>query len=265
MVVDNIMTGERFENLSIVCRLPLLLIVLLSCFSLSILFINVDSTVISVYGAQEQSSQPLVIQQYQTHAGTLLQLVSSNDTIDTNDDVNATTTPSLSPLAGIQIAYPNEWLVNDLGNGTVRFSSPLRTDLMRFTVNVVNLPSSMANMTLDNIVELNLNTSRQLLSNFSLIESNATTISSENQSAYRIVYTNTNKDPSFPLKFKTMQIFTIKDSQLYTISYVSEASQYGRYLPTIENMIDSVAFTDDTGLQTTQNNKLRYGPDIMRI
>ncbi len=117
---------------------------------------------------------------------------------------------------------------------------------MRFTVNVVNLPSSMENMTLDNIVELNLNTSRQQLSNFSLIESNATTISSENQSAYRIVYTNTN----IPLKFKTMQIFTIKDGQLYTISYVSEASQFSRYLPTIENMIDSVAFTNDTGLQT---------------
>jgi PsbP len=191
----------------------------------------------------------------------LLQHVSSNDT--SAADVNATITPSPSPLAGIQIAYPNEWLVNDLGNGTVRFSSPLRTDLMRFTVNVVNLPSSMENMTLDNIVNLNLNTSRQLLSNFSLIESNATTISSENQSAYKIVYTNTNKDPKFPLNFKTMQVFAIKDGQLYTLSYVSEASQYGRYLPTIENMIDSITFTDDTVLQTTENDEFKFGPNII--
>jgi serine/threonine-protein kinase len=196
----------------------------------------------------------------------LLQTISINDTIATDSDNNTTgTSPPFSPLSGIQIAYPDEWLVNDLGNGTVRFTSPLRTDLMRFTVNVVNLPSSMANMTLDNIVELNLNTSRQLLSNFSLIESNATTISSENQSAYRIVYTNTNKDPSFPLKFKTMQIFTMKDSQLYTLSYVSEASQYGRYLLTIENMIDSVTFSKDTSLQTTENNDLMFGPNIMRM
>jgi serine/threonine-protein kinase len=191
-----------------------------------------------------------------------LHQVSSNDTIATNS--NSTTAQS-SPLAGIQIAYPDEWLVNDLGNGTVRFSSPLRTDLMRFTVNVVNLPSSMTNMTLDNIVQLNLDTSKQQLSNFSLLESNATTISSENQSAYRIVYTNTNKDPNFPLKFKTMQIFTIKDGQLYTLSYVSEASQYGRYLPTIENMIDSVVFTNDTGLQTTENNDLMFSSNIIRM
>jgi hypothetical protein len=195
--------------------------------------------------------------------GQQLRQVSSNDTNATNSDSNATA-PS-SSLTGIQIAYPDEWLVYDLGNGTVRFSSPLRTDLMRFTVNVVNLPSSMENMTLDNIVQLNLDTSKQQLSNFSLLESNATTISSENQSAYRIVYTNTNKDPSFPLKFKTMQVFAIKDGQFYTLSYVSEASQYERYLPTIENMIDSVTFSKDTGLQTTEHNDRRFDPTIMRM
>jgi hypothetical protein len=181
----------------------------------------------------------------------LLQYVSSNDTVIADGNGNSTTaTPSSSPLKGIQIAYPNEWLVNDLGNGTVRFSSPLRTDLMRFTVNVVDLPSSMKNMTLHNLVDLNINTSRHQLSNFSLLESNATTISSENQSAYKIVYTNTNKDPNFPLKFKTMQVFAIKDGQLYTLSYVSEDSQYRRYLPTIENMIDSITFTKKIGTQT---------------
>jgi hypothetical protein len=98
-------------------------------------------------------------------------------------------------------------------------------------------------MTLDKLVELNLNTSKQRLANFSLIESNATTISStENQTAHKIVYTNTNKNPNFPLKFKTMQIFSIKDGQAYTISYVSEESQYLRHLPTIERMIDSIRF-----------------------
>ena len=197
-----------------------------------------------------------------------LQYVSSNDTVIADGNINGTTTtPSStsSPLAGIQIAYPNEWLVNDLGNGTVRFSSPLRTDLMRFTVNVVDLPSSMNNITLDNLVELNLNTSRQQLSNFSLLESNATTISSENQSAYRIIYTNTNKDPNFPLKFKTMQVFAIKDGQLYTLSYVSEDSQYGRYLPTIENMIDSITFTKKIGTQTAGNDGRMFDLTFMRL
>jgi hypothetical protein len=62
-----------------------------------------------------------------------------------------------------------------------------------------------------------------------------------------------------------LRIFTIKDGQLYTISYVSEASQYGRYLPTIENMIDSVVFTNDTGLQTTENNDLMFSSSIIRM
>jgi hypothetical protein len=245
---------------------------LLFCFSSSILFIYLDSTILTVYGnlesvsVQEQNSQQVTyFLSMQSEVRQILRYVSSNDTIDSDSNANGTTTPSLSPLGGIQIAYPNEWLVNDLGNGTVRFSSPLRTDLMRFTVNVVNLPSSMKNTTLDNLVELNLNISRQQLSNFSLLESNATTISIENQSAHKIVYTNTNKDPNFPLKFKTMQIFTIKDGQLYTLSYVSEDSQYPRYLPTIENMIDSITFTNNTGLQTTENNDIRFDPNFMRI
>ena len=257
MNTNNIMTDRRFGKLPII---------FISCFTLSVLFISLDNTIISVYGTQEQSSQLLIMQQYPTQARSALQQVSSNDSMATNGDSNATTSPpSLSPLAGIQIAYPDEWLVNDLENGTVRFSSPLRTDLMRFTVNVVNLPSSMENMTLDKLVELNLNTSRQQLSNFSLLESNATTISSENQSAYKIVYTNTNKDPDFPLKFKTMQVFAIKDGQLYTLSYVSEDSQYGRYLPTIENMIDSIVFTKNTGVQTTEDNGFTFDPNFTRI
>jgi hypothetical protein len=57
-----------------------------------------------------------------------------------------------------------------------------------------------------------------------------------------IVFTSTNKDPNFPLKFRTMQIFTIKDGQIFAISYVSEDSQYMRFLPTIERMIDSITF-----------------------
>jgi hypothetical protein len=57
--------------------------------------------------------------------GALLKHVSINDTVVSDGNINGTTsTPSPpSPLEGIQIAYPNELLVNDLGNGTVRFSS----------------------------------------------------------------------------------------------------------------------------------------------
>jgi hypothetical protein len=32
------------------------------------------------------------------------------------------------------------------------------------------------------------------------------------------------------------------------------------YRPTIENMIDSVTFTKNTGLKNTDNNGVRFGP-----
>ena len=85
---------------------------------------------------------------------------------------NIASTPGLSYIA--------------LGNWTVRISTPLRTNLMRFTLNVVNLPFSLQkNLTLDKVVELNPNSSKQQFSNIILIESNVTTISSENQRAHK--------------------------------------------------------------------------------
>ena len=66
---------------------------------------------------------------------------------------------------------------------------------MRFTVNVVDLPFSLQKiLTLDKVVELNPNSSKQQFSNISLIESNVTTITSENQRAHSIVYTALLKD-----------------------------------------------------------------------
>jgi hypothetical protein len=175
----------------------------------------------------------------------------ANDTSVSSDGNNLTEQEQISgndttapPSTGLRIAYPKGWIANDLGNGTVRFSTPLRTDLMRFTVNVVNIPPSLQqNLTLDRLVDVNLNALEQQLSNFTLFESNQTTISAnENQTAHKIVYTNNNKNPNLPLSFKTMQIFAVRDGQAYTISYVSEESQYQRFLPTIERMLDSITF-----------------------
>jgi hypothetical protein len=217
--------------------------VILGAFSLLILSI--------LWGVPPQPQQ-----QQQLHILPLTSILPAEATTmtinNTNDSGNVTNLTqvekppgndtTIAPSSDLSLAYPKGWIANDLGNGTVRFSTPLRTDLMRFTVNVINIPPSLQNMTLDNIVELNLNTLRQQLSNFSLVETNTTTLSPENQTAQKIVYTNTNKDPNLPLGFKSMQIFAIKDGQLVTISYVSEQSQYQRFLPIIERMLDSITF-----------------------
>ena len=166
--------------------------------------------------------------------------ITQQEQVSANDN---TTSPS---SAGLRMAYPKGWIANDLGNGTVTFSTPYRGDLMRFTVKVVNIPPPLQqNLTLDRLVDMNLNVLKQQLSNFTLFESNQTTISAnENQTAHKIVYTNNNKNPNLPLSFKTMQIFAVKDGQAYTISYVSEGSRYLKHLPIIERMIDSISFTN---------------------
>lgn len=82
-----------------------------------------------------------------------------------------------------------------------------------------------------------------------------------------LVYANTIKDPYFPLKFKTMQIITIKDGQLYTLSYGSEASQYGRYLPTNHWKYDRFSYIHQIQvwkIQITMESGLVL-PNIMRI
>jgi hypothetical protein len=170
---------------------------------------------------------------------------SNGNNITQQEQISGNGTTAASST-GLRIAYPKGWIANDLGNGTVRFSTPYKEDLMRFTVNVVNIPQSLQqNLTLDRLVNMSLNGLKQQLSNFTLFESNQTTISAnENQTAHKIVYTNTNKNPDFPLSFKSMQIFAVKDGQAYTISYVSEESQYLKYLPVIERMIDSISFTN---------------------
>lgn len=171
---------------------------------------------------------------------------SSNDSNLTQQEQSSGNDTTAASSTGLRIAYPEGWIANDLGNGTVTISTPYRGDLMRFTVNAVNIPPSLRqNLTLDRLVDVNLNSLKQQLSNFTLLESNQTTVSAnENQTAHKIVYTNTNKNPNFPLGFETMQIFAIKDGQVYTISYVSEESQYLRHLPIIERMIESISFTN---------------------
>jgi hypothetical protein len=74
--------------------------------------------------------------------------------------------------------------------------------------------------------------------NFTLIDSNATTLAGS--PAHKIVYTATL--PSSGLNLKFMQIFAIKDSKSYVITFGTFPTIFSRYLPTIQKMVDSFAF-----------------------
>src|SRR5205823_9533128 len=98
---------------------------------------------------------------------------------------------------------------------------------------------------------------RHSFDNFSLIDSNATTLAGF--PAHKIVYTAVL--PSSGLELKFMQILTIKDSKSFVITFGTLPTNYSRYLPTIQKMIDSFAFipvVPTPVLGTTQSSNKTY-------
>ena len=141
----------------------------------------------------------------------------------------------------IRIQYPSEWErlefnQRDSLNIVVIFRSPPEnssdTKLEKVVIQVGNLPSQ--NISLDEVVNANINNLKQSLTDFELIELNATTISGNNP-AYKVVYTNREGED----EHKTMQVLSIKEDKAYLLTYIAEKRKYSDYLPTIQNMIDS--------------------------
>jgi hypothetical protein len=69
--------------------------------------------------------------------------------------------------------------------------------------------------------------------------------------AHRVVYT-AEVAPGFGVK--SMQIWTIKDARDFIITYVSLPSDFSNYLPTVQHMIDSIAFISTTPATQPANN-----------
>jgi eukaryotic-like serine/threonine-protein kinase len=90
------------------------------------------------------------------------------------------------------------------------------------------------NISLDEVVDANINNLKQSLIDFELIELNATTISGNNP-AYKVVYTNREEED----EHKTMQVLSIKEDKAYLLTYIAEKRKYLDYLPIIERMINS--------------------------
>jgi hypothetical protein len=165
---------------------------------------------------------------------------------------------------GINLQYPSSWQVqertdidnnyNNAANNTassIKFSSPSKQHLMVVSVYTQNLSSlpieQQQNMTLDSLTTTGINAAKQNLNNLQFLDletANVTLGLGQNNPAHKVIYSNTNKNATFPLQFVTMQIYTIKDGKIHGLSYVSEASQFFRHLPAVQRMIDSFQIID---------------------
>ena len=160
---------------------------------------------------------------------------------------------------GLSLQYPSDWKAEELANidnnnntaSSIKFSSPSKKDLMVVSVYTQNLSSlpieQQQNITLDSLTRMGINAAKQNLNNLQFLDletANVTLGLGQNNQAHKIIYSNTNKNTSFPLQFVTMQTYTIKDGKIYGISYVSEASQFFRHLPAVQRMTDSFQIID---------------------
>jgi hypothetical protein len=179
------------------------------------------------------------------------QIMAEIITITPSQD-NTTTITTSSPFLtyenstfGIRIQYPSDWQKlefsrRDSSGIAVIFRSPPEnasdTKLENLLIQVGNLP--FQNISLEALNNANVDTLRNSLVDFKLIESTATTIAYN--PAYKIVYTDTVGQD----ELKTMQVLSIKEDKAYLITYTAQASRYDRYLPTIQKMSDSFRIGD---------------------
>jgi hypothetical protein len=94
------------------------------------------------------------------------------------------------------------------------------------------------NMSLEQWSNATIRGLSQSFNNFSLIESNSTTVAGF--PAHEILYTATL--PSSEVEIKFMQLLIIKDNKGYIITANSLPTDFTFYLPTLQEMINSFVF-----------------------
>jgi eukaryotic-like serine/threonine-protein kinase len=132
-----------------------------------------------------------------------------------------------NPKFGIRLQYPSDWGRLDLSflgaSADIDFYPLADTSGTKdVRIQVKALP--LQNMTLGQYTNTNINSIEG-----QILESNATTLG--NLPAHEVVFTN--------IGLKTMQVWTLKDDKVYTITYVAEEEDYENDLQIAQRIIES--------------------------
>jgi eukaryotic-like serine/threonine-protein kinase len=150
-------------------------------------------------------------------------------TIAQTDQTNFTTYEN--PTFGIRIQYPSDWGRLDLSflgaSADIDFY-PLddTSGAKDVRIQVKTLPSQ--NMTLEQYT----NTQTKSIEG-QILESNATKLAG--MEAHQLVFTN--------IGLKTMQVWTLQDDKVYTITYVAEEEDFENDLQVARKMIETFEIT----------------------
>lgn len=136
-----------------------------------------------------------------------------------------------NPKFGIRVQYPSDWGRLDLSflgaSADIDFY-PLDDTSGTKDVRIQVKALPLQNMTLEQYTNIQLNSIEG-----QILESNATTLA--NLPAHEIIFTN--------IGLKTMQVWTLKDDKVYTITYIAEEEDYENDLQIAHRMIESFGIT----------------------
>lgn len=149
-------------------------------------------------------------------------------------------------MYGFEIQYPSNWEKVDFGQAIeeddrhiiVTFLSPPEdaSDIFREYL-VIQVGKLMFNRSLEQYVDTQINSLRDSLPDFGIVESNATTVAGNR--AHTIVYTfKVGED-----EYKMTEFWTIKGDKIYYLKYSTESEKSDSHGSTIRKMIDSFRIT----------------------
>ena len=138
---------------------------------------------------------------------------------------------------GITINYPKKWKISE-SNYLVTFSIPSDSffEGIRSTLSISVADWSQRQLTLDEFTLLYINQSMASGMGNYVIESTRTTLG--NIPAHKYVYECSN--------LRYFQIWTIKDTKAYVITFVAKKSFFSEYQEIIQEVIDSFRFIQES-------------------
>jgi serine/threonine-protein kinase len=150
------------------------------------------------------------------------------------------------PTYGIKIRYPTDWEKTEhlsANRFLVNFVSPIKnnnpnTFPATVSVSLEGLNHSISATTIGEFVTGILDTAKRSLTDFQIVESNPNA-NIAGTSAYKITYTFLSQDPAVKTHFQSMNIWSLQEKKVYSISYTELKSLYASYLPVVQKMIDS--------------------------
>jgi hypothetical protein len=152
--------------------------------------------------------------------------------------------PYVNTLNGISMLYPSDWqsFVSGLSfPEIIRFYSPLQNvsdakpayvsiGVAKYANNGITLPQ----YTSFKLTSLNKSQQQKQLS----IDNSNPVIVAGNR-GYRVTFTSLHSSNNTS-ELRTMELWTVADNKLYTISYVAEPSKFTTYLPKVTQMLGSL-------------------------